>query len=104
MNKEQIYKKLGSFKRVDNILSNKGNHISNEFVLYYENGTIFQSYKSIIAVVFNTFKSVDNPYYLGVDWDYSKTTGKYRDIFLNSNKKTIEEDLKNGVAILINDL
>ena len=104
MNKNEIYKKLGSFKCVENMTSSRRNEIPNQFILYFENGQMFQSYKSIIAVVFDTWKSKENPYYLGKDWDYSKTTGKYRNDFLNNTKKETLEDLKNEIAILIEGL
>ena len=100
INKDEIYKKLGNFQHVKNIISNKDNKIANQFILYFDNGEVFQSYSSIIAILIYN----DNTYYLGQDWDYSSTTGKYRNLFLNSNKKTIEKDLKTGEAILINDL
>ena len=101
--KDEIYLKLGSFKYVENMASTRGSATPNQFILWFENGQVFQSYKSIIAVKFNAFKSVDNPYYLGSDWEFSQTTGKYRNAFLNSNKKSIINDLKNGVAVLMED-
>ena len=39
--------------------------------------------------------------YLDVNkWDYSKTTGKYRNIFLNETKKDTEKKIKSGEYIL----
>ena len=35
-------------------------------------------------------------------WDYSKTTGKYRNIFLNEKKKETEANLKQGRYKFIN--
>lgn len=40
---------LGTFERVENMESKRGNDIPNQFILSYSNGSIFQSYSSIIA-------------------------------------------------------
>ena len=71
--------------RVENMVSNKGNKIANQFVIYTDNGSIFQSYNSTIV------KLDSGKTYLDINkWDYSKTTGKYRNIFLNEKKKKSE--------------
>ena len=80
---------------VTNMVSNKGNKIANQFVIYTTEGSIFQSYNSTIVKIEN------GKTYLDLNkWDYSKTTGKYRNIFLNENKKKTEEKIKNGEYIL----
>ena len=80
---------------VQNMRSNKGNKIANQFVIYTTEGSIFQSYNSTIVKIEN------GKTYLDINkWDYSKTTGKYRNIFLNENKKQTEEKIKNGEYIL----
>tara|TARA_R110002167_G_scaffold13253_1_gene55614 strand:+ start:147 stop:428 length:282 start_codon:yes stop_codon:yes gene_type:complete len=67
--------------------------------LYYE---WFQSYDVLVGkksyfngVLMNTY--LDPTY-----WDYSKTTGKYRSIFLGEKKKETETNLKEGKYKLIN--
>ena len=35
-------------------------------------------------------------------WDYSTTTGRYRNIFLNENKKLTESKIKNNTYLLAN--
>ena len=67
--------------------------------LYYE---WFQSYDVLVAkksyfngVLMHTF--LDPTY-----WEYSKTTGKYRNIFLGEKKKETEANLKQGKYKLIN--
>jgi hypothetical protein len=35
-------------------------------------------------------------------WDYSTTTGRYRNIFLNENKKLTETKIKNNTYLLAN--
>ena len=80
---------------VTNMVSNRGNKIANQFIIYTTEGSIFQSYNSTIVKIEN------GKTYLDLNkWDYSKTTGKYRNIFLNENKKQTEEKIKNGEYIL----
>ena len=81
--------------KVQNMTSNKGNKSANQFVIYTDTGSIFQSYNSSIV------KIDSGKTYLDKDtWDYSKTTGKYRNIFLNEKKKDTEEKIKSGQYIL----
>lgn len=88
--------------KIQNMTSNKGNKIANQFIITNDNEEYFQSYKSIIAkkvLMNNQFFMVylDKTY-----WDYSVTTGKYRNIFLNETKKETEKKIKNGTYILTN--
>ncbi len=71
------------------------NGYANQFIITDEFGTYFQSYKSMIA-----FKRIDGKVFLGNDWDYSTTTGKYRNMFLNDDKKGIIKGIKDGYYIL----
>ena len=81
--------------KVENMTSKKGNKIANQFVIYTDTGSIFQSYNSSIV------KIDSGKTYLDKDtWDYSKTTGKYRNIFLNEKKKDTENKIKSGEYIL----
>ena len=81
--------------KVQNMTSNKGNKIANQFVIYTDTGSIFQSYNSSIV------KIDSGKTYLDKDtWDYSKTTGKYRNIFLNEKRKDTEAKIKSGEYIL----
>lgn len=100
MEKSEIYKKLGSLIRVENITGRTGDAVKNQFILKYENGQVFQSYNSVIAV--NIWD--DDKYYIGRDWDYSTTTGKYRNIFFGFDKKELQKMFKNGRAVLVRDL
>jgi hypothetical protein len=64
--------------KVYNMTSSKGNKIANQFEIYDKKGRYFQSYNSIIAFINNKGQVYLDEYY----WDYSVTTGKYRNIFL----------------------
>ena len=88
--------------KVTNMTSNKGNKIANQFIIYDDNDNkYFQSYNSIIVKIDNFFKN--SVIYLDKTfWDYSVTTGKYRNIFLNETKKETEKKIKDGTYILTN--
>ena len=93
--------------KVQNITSNNGNKIANQFVITdnHKMGNkivYFQSYNSMIAkkiydnigaYVVETF--LDQKY-----WNYSNTTGKYRNIFLGETIKETKNKIKSGEYIL----
>ena len=81
--------------KVQNMTSKKGNKIANQFVIYTDTGSIFQSYNSSIVKIDSGKTYLDKN-----TWDYSKTTGKYRNIFLNESKKDTEAKIKSGQYIL----
>jgi hypothetical protein len=81
---------------VINMTNNKGNKVKNQYRIYTTEGSIFQSYNSTIVKIENGKTYIDLN-----KWDYSKTTGKYRNIFLNENKKETEKKIKSGEYILI---
>ena len=59
----------------------------------------FQSYSSVIAI--KTFWPDGVKIEIDANkWDYSRTTGKYRNIFLGESKKETEKKIKAGVYIL----
>jgi hypothetical protein len=73
-------------------------YAKNQFIIDGDNGeTYFQSYDSMIACR-NSNGSImlDKKY-----WDYSKTTGKYRNIFLCETKKETEKKIKRGEYQLV---
>lgn len=84
--------------RVCNMESSRGNKIANQFIITDDNGDMFfQSYQSIIAVIRgNGSIELDEHY-----WDYSTTTGKYRNLFLNENKKETQKKIDSGEYKLI---
>lgn len=83
--------------KVQNFTSNSGNKVANQFLITDGNTTVFQSYESIIA------KKINGKVYLDSEkWDYSTTTGKYRNMFLGETKKETERKIKEGVYVLTN--
>jgi hypothetical protein len=88
---------------VRNMTSNSGNKIANQFLIFEKNKTYFQSYSSLI--ICEEYKKVKidgircTKRVVTLDpkfWDYSVTTGKYRNKFLNETKKETEAKLKSG--------
>lgn len=83
--------------KVQNLTSANGNKIADQFEIIDNNKRIFQSYDSIICVIENGIVTLDEYY-----WNYSKTTGKYRNIFLRETKKETEKKIKQGIYKLAN--
>lgn len=84
--------------KVQNIINSMGRAIPNQFIITDDNGAVFfQSYDSIIIKKSKGKIYLDERY-----WDYSRTTKKYRNIFLGENKKTTEKKIKSGEYILTN--
>lgn len=84
--------------KVSNLESNRGNKIPNQFEVSTENGVYFQSYDSVIAFIPNDGKiQLDAKF-----WDYSKTTAKYRNIFLGETTKETQQKINSGNYILTN--
>ena len=100
-----------------NMTSNKGNKIANQFIIENEIEDLhteiyFQSYDTMIAKKVKKMTSdfnrspimqYEEKIYLDKNyWDYSVTTGKYRNIFLNETKKETEKKIKDGIYTLTN--
>ena len=88
--------------KIKNMTSNNGNKIANQFEIVDDEGNVFfQSYDSIICK--KDYSSGEMIVYLDeYYWDYSTTTGKYRNIFLGESKKETEKKIKSGEYILTN--
>jgi hypothetical protein len=84
--------------RVTNMTSNSGNAIANQFIIDDNNESYFQSYKSMIAKIDKFGKIFLDSHY----WDYSRTTSKYRNMFLNMTTKEIEKGIKSNEIELVN--
>jgi hypothetical protein len=83
--------------KITNLTSSRGNTIANQFEIRTEKAVYFQSYQSIIIKIEDGKTFLDSTY-----WDYSKTTGKYRNQFLGEDKKETEKKIKEGIYILTN--
>jgi hypothetical protein len=87
--------------KVSNITNSNNNVVANQFIIYDDNKTYFQSYKSIIVRIERSegkeITTLDPVY-----WNYSRTTSKHRSTFLNESTKETEKKIKEGVYILAN--
>tara|TARA_R100001163_G_C5053552_1_gene190108 strand:+ start:44 stop:322 length:279 start_codon:yes stop_codon:yes gene_type:complete len=75
---------------VQNMTSVSGNPIANQFEIRTKKGVYFQSYDSIIVFIDNKRQVFLDTYC----WDYSNTTGKYRNQFLGENIKETRKKIK----------
>ena len=83
--------------------SNNGNKIANQFIIEDDFNTVyFQSYNSMIAKKTWNDKGEKRVFLDSNYWDYSVTTSKYRNIFLNESKKETQKKIDNGIYILTN--
>tara|TARA_R100000388_G_scaffold38019_1_gene29424 strand:- start:2864 stop:3130 length:267 start_codon:yes stop_codon:yes gene_type:complete len=78
--------------KVSNMKSARGNKVPNQFIIRTNEGVYFQSYQSIIALIKNDGSVVLDSYY----WDYSRTTGKYRNEFLMEGIAETREKIASG--------
>ena len=72
--------------------------VVNQFLIIGDDFTLFQSYRSPIAMI-----TADGQVYIFRNWDYSKTTGRYRNLFLGETKKETSEKIKSGEYIFISE-
>lgn len=86
-----ITKRLGKFEEVQNLITRGGNKAPNQFILYFEFGSIFQSYQSPIAIKYK------DKTYLTEDWNYSRTTSRYRTWYLNESTQETRNKINNGI-------
>jgi len=71
--------------------------VPEQYVIDHEKSIYFQSFNSIIAA------KIKGKIFLDAEkWNYSKTTGKYRNLFLNEDIKTTREKIASGEYKLIN--
>lgn len=80
-------------------LEGRNGLVKNQFIVTTSEGRYFQSYDSIIAFIPNDGGKVkiDRTY-----WDYSKTTGRYRNQFLGENKAETLAKINSGEYELTN--
>ena len=81
--------------KIKNFVSDKHNAIANQFEITIGEAVFFQSYKSIIAKIERGITYLDEVY-----WNYSKTTSKYRNMFLGENTNDTKRKIDNGEYIL----
>ena len=95
--------------KVSNITNRNNKKVKNQFIItdYHKKGNMieyFQSYDSIIIkrIYDNIGANVVETYLDSKYYNYSTTTSKYRNIFLEENTREIEKKIKDGIYILTN--
>jgi hypothetical protein len=92
--------------KVTNMKSSKGNIVPNQFIIKVSHGLhdieSFQSYSSVIVEIHD---NADGSSEIKLDvnkWNYSVTTSRYRNQFLNETTKETKAKIKSGEYILTN--
>ena len=91
--------KITSFIGVEQMTSRSGNVVPNQTILSDMTGRTFVSYGSKIVYQSNDRASDGLPLEIIVDenyWDYSRTTGKYRNEFMNMGTQDVRNYIKKG--------
>ena len=89
--------------KISNLTSSRGNKVANQFRIIDSDNDCeyFQSYDSIIAMKMHNSNGeailLDETY-----WNYSRTTSKYRSMFLGESTKETEAKIKSGEYKLTN--
>ena len=93
--------------KIENMLSQNGNKVANQFKIFIGNNTYyFKSYSSIVAAVNTRTQKVE----LYGDFNYSSTTFRYLYQFLwelgrsdLSNRKKLQDAIKKGRVNVFHD-
>jgi len=84
--------------KISQIKGRTGKPVANQFIIRCDDSgwTYFQSYQTMIAKVGDCGAIYLDKNY----WDYSTTTGKYRNQFLNMNKDQTQKAINSGEIVL----
>jgi hypothetical protein len=95
--------------KVENMTSGRGNKIANQFIIRDTVNDMsgnaveyFQSYDTIICKI-DCFRADVEKRQIWLDkdkWNYSKTTSKYRSLFLGETTKETQKKIDSGEYIL----
>ena len=91
--------KITTFIGVEQMTSRSGNVVPNQTILSDMTGKTFVSYGSKIVYQSKDRASDGLPLEIIVDenyWDYSRTTGKYRNEFMNMGVQDVRDYIKEG--------
>lgn len=89
---------LHNIPKVEEFKTATGNVVQNQYLIHTNEGIYFQSYNSTIA-----FMDTNRVVYLDAEkWNYSKTTGKYRSVFLNESIAETRAKISLGEHIITN--
>ena len=83
--------------KVTTMTSSVGNLAPTQVIVNDNGITWFTSYGKNIVKITSEGIFLDEYY-----WNFSRTTGKYRSIFLNEDKKVTDKKIKSGEYTLVN--
>lgn len=86
---------LGDFVRIEQ-MSGRNGEVKNQFIIFTSKGRVFQSYDSIICARVDGHTFLDER-----KWNYSSTTGKYRNMFLGETIKETRSKIESGIYTLV---
>lgn len=89
MNRSELLGSLGNFTGIEQLGANQS-------IIRFENGSLFQSYHSLICV-----KIGSSELYFTEDWNYSRTTSKYRNKFTQESTQETRSKLESGQHLKI---
>jgi len=93
MTMSQLSAKLGTLRKITNGPSRNGyGKAPNQFIIYYENGEVFQSYETIVGVYIRS----EGRYYFGCEHDCSNTTSGHVGRWCGYNAKERRKGLADG--------
>lgn len=91
--------------KIENLVNEKGNRVTNQFVIKNGNTVAFQSYNNMVCEIRPASMGFEKVVVLGEDWDYSRTTMKHLGNFLKQNNleflagaKNIREAIDRGYS------
>lgn len=98
ISKKELMSKLGAFVRVENAPSRNGyGSAPNQFILTFENGEVFQSYRSMVGIYMN------GKYYFTQKHDCSNTTCGHVKRWCNMTAQERRNALQCGSAVLVEE-
>lgn len=93
--KEKIKEIMNKIVSVSNMRGNSGREVPNQFRISGDGWALLQSYRSPIAMVYHGIT------YIFKNYDYSQTTGVYRNQFLGEGIAETRAKLKSGEYIAV---
>ncbi len=89
--RNELQERLGAFRSVRSDTSAAGNPNPNHFIIRFDNGVLYQSYRSLVVA-----RLADGTTYLREDHDYSRTTCKFVKGFTGKNAEERRRALERG--------
>lgn len=96
ISRNELTSLLGNFRSVENAPSRNGeNTAPNQFIIHFEHGEVFQSYRSLIGA------RINGRLYLTDRHDYSVTTGRFCGAWCGLNAKERRKGLADGTITMV---